>query len=46
MHDFGPWNDPDGARAKYLAEKDDLHAGKKPRVTAALSGRPSPLKSP
>ncbi len=31
MHYFGPWADPDGALAKYLAEKDDLHAGRKPR---------------
>jgi integrase len=30
-HYFGPWDDPDGALKKYLAEKDDLHAGKKPR---------------
>src|SRR5262245_33763245 len=28
---FGPWDDPDGALKKYLAEKDDLHAGRKPR---------------
>jgi integrase len=28
---FGPWSDPDGALAKYLAEKDALHAGQKPR---------------
>jgi integrase len=31
LHYFGPWADPDGALAKYLAEKDDLHAGRKPR---------------
>ncbi len=28
---FGPWDDPDGAPKKYLAKKDALHAGRKPR---------------
>lgn len=35
MHYFGPWDDPDGALAKYAAEKEALHAGKKPRDTSA-----------
>jgi hypothetical protein len=28
------WADPDGALAKYLEQKDDLHAGRKPHENA------------
>ena len=31
MHYFGPWSDPDGALKKYLEQREDLHAGRKPR---------------
>jgi integrase len=31
MHYFGPWADPDSALAKYLEQKEALHAGRKAR---------------
>jgi integrase len=31
LHYIGPWDNPDPALKKYLEEKDDLHAGRKPR---------------
>src|SRR5262245_56940164 len=33
LHYFGPWNDPEGALKKYQQQKDDLHAGRKPRAS-------------
>ena len=36
MHYFGKWADPDGALAKYLEQKDALHAGRKPRLESVV----------
>jgi integrase len=35
LHYFGPWNNPKGALEKYNREKDDLHAGRRPRQVSA-----------
>lgn len=38
---FGPWSNPDGALKKYEEQKDDLHAGRKPKeeVSAGVTVR-------
>jgi hypothetical protein len=35
LHYFNPWSDPKGVLENYLRDKDDLHAGRKPRRHAA-----------
>ncbi len=49
---FGPWRDPDGALGRYLAERDDLEAGLKPRrekpraTVAPADNEPIPVSCP
>lgn len=35
---FGPWDDPQGALEKYLAQKDTILAGRDPRKLAGVAG--------
>ena len=36
---FGPWDDPDAALAKYQLQRDDLYAGRVPRISEGLTVR-------
>ncbi len=38
FHYFGPWDDPQGALDKYMAQRDDLHAGRVPSEPGAANG--------
>jgi hypothetical protein len=35
---FGPWDDPDGALARYQAVAADLHAGREPKTSVPVEG--------
>lgn len=32
LHYFGPWHDPEGALQRFVDQRDDLYAGRTPRV--------------
>jgi hypothetical protein len=36
VHGLGPWSDPDAKLANSLGQRDDLHAGRRPRESFAL----------
>src|SRR5262249_35814952 len=38
LHYFGPWEDPEGALARYEEQAADLHAGRTPRPAANPDG--------
>jgi len=38
VHYFGTWEDADGALKRYLAQKDDLLAGRPPRASGNEEG--------
>ena len=37
LHYFGPWADYQAALTRWLIEKDDLEAGRKPQVSAGVA---------
>jgi hypothetical protein len=45
LHYFGPWDDPDGALAKFLEQKDAPHAGRKPRPDAPQTEARRPVSA-
>ena len=34
LHYFGPWDDPDGALARYMEQREYLHSGRMSSITS------------